>query len=227
MASYLRAFFPAVLLVFGTGTTHAATFYAGVKAGLGMSGFWGADAGDSASMTGSLRAGFCGGAVGTALLSDNIGVQAEVLYAQKGKTAKGGSSAVAIIEEWKSDYLEVPLLCRLGFPLKDSRVLIYAGPSLSYLLASNYRVATQSTVWGNTANTTDVKSGSNVFDVGLAGGGGMEFDIPTGEVIFDVRFTPGFVTTCRETDLGTQTNVGRRDVKNYLITFMIGYAFKF
>lgn len=211
----------AALALCGATPLHAADFYAGVKGGLGLAGSWGADAGDSASMTGTLRAGFCGGAMGAVLFTENIGVQAEVLYAQKGKTGSGGIAGTSVQEDWKSDYVEVPVMCRLSYPLKTSRVLGYAGPSFSYLLSSSYTKSTQSDVSGNSTAVTDTKESTSAFDIGLALGGGMEFDIRTGEIIFDLRFTPGFITTDGRT-------TGRQlDIKNYLITFLIGYGFKF
>jgi Outer membrane protein beta-barrel domain len=205
-----------VLILFGVAPSHAVDFYAGVKGGLGLAGFWGAAARDSATMTGSLRAGFCGGAVGAALFTGNVGVQAEVLYAQKGKTESGDYSTLAVQEEWKADYLEVPVLCRLSFPLKASRILVYAGPSFSYLLSSSYTLTTQTDVLDKKTTVIDRKDSTNSFDAGPAAGGGMEFDIPAGEIIFDLRFTGGLIAADRQLDR-----------KNYLITFMIGYAFKF
>ncbi|HMD68879.1 MAG TPA: porin family protein [Chitinivibrionales bacterium] len=221
MITFCRLAMCAALIAFAPLPSHSADFYAGVKGGLGLAGLWGADAGDTASMTGSLRAGFCGGAMGAVLFTANIGVQAEVLYAQKGKTSSGDNAGTSFQEEWKSDYVEVPVVCRLSYPLKMSRVLGYAGPSFSYLLSSSYTKSTQSDVSGNSTAVTDTRESTSAFDVGLALGGGMEFDIRTGEIIFDLRFTPGFITT------DGRDNVRRLDTKNYLITFLIGYAFKF
>lgn len=55
---------------------------------------------------------------------------------------------------------------------------------------------------------------------------GMEFDIPTGEIIFDGRFAPGVIATDRETDQDGRNNVRQLDRKNYLASFMLGYAFR-
>jgi hypothetical protein len=206
----------AALMLCAAAPLHAVDFYAGVKGGLGLAGFWGAAGGDSASMTGSLRAGFCGGAMAAALFTDHVGVQVEMLYAQKGKTESGDFPTLAKQEEWKSDYLEIPVLCRFSIPLKSSRILMYAGPSFSYLLSSTYTLTTQTEASDKKATISDRKDSTNSFDAGPAAGGGMEFDIPTGEIIFDLRLTGGLVAADRQVDR-----------KNYVITFLIGYAFKF
>jgi Outer membrane protein beta-barrel domain len=200
----------------------ATDFYAGVKGGVGLSGFWGANAGDSAGFTDNVRAGFCGGLVGVAQLNENIGLQAELLYAQKGKSSSGDFATFATQNDWKSDYLEIPLLFRLCYPLKGSRVLVYAGPSLSFLLSSTLTVTRTDEGGQQTVSSENTWGTTSAFDAALAVGGGMEFEIPTGEIIFDVRFTPGFVTTDRETGQDKQL-----DIKNYLVSFMVGYAFKF
>jgi len=215
------------ILAFGVAHARAADFYAGVKGGLSLSDYWGATSVDSAGFAGTVAAGFCGGIVGVGQFTDNFGVQAEALFFQKGHASANNSSTTSIEEDRQADYLEIPLLCRLCLPLKAERALVYAGPSFSYLLFSTYTTTTQPNGGNQTVTVVDTRSSTSLLDIGLAVGGGMEFDIPTGEIIFDLRCTPGFLTTDRGNNAAGQSGAGQRDIKNLAISFMVGYAFKF
>jgi hypothetical protein len=198
----------------------AADFYAGIKGGLGLSGFWGAQAADSAGMSGTVRAGFCGGALVAAQFNDFVACQLEFLYAMKGKTSRGAYAAMSIEKQWDMDCLEIPLLAKLTYPAKNARPLVYIGPSFAFPLSSTYRVMKRHDDPGTPAldSTYNIKSGTSAFDVGLAIGCGMDFVIETGVIIFDLRCTPGFISWDRQAG---------QDKKNYCIAFMIGYAYKF
>jgi hypothetical protein len=216
-----------MILAVGFTSVFAADFYAGVKGGLALSDYWGATSVDTAGFTGTVAAGFCGGLVGVAQFTDNLGVQAEALFFQKGHASTGNSSTTSVEKDRQADYLEIPLLCRLCFPLKAERAVVYAGPSFSYLLLSTLTTTTQPSGGNQIATVVDTRPGTSLLDIGLAVGGGMEFDIPTGDIIFDVRFTPGFITTDRGNNAAGQSGAGQGDIKNLSVSFMIGYEFKF
>jgi opacity protein-like surface antigen len=216
-----------IILILGLVPVFAADFYAGVKGGLALSDYWGATSVDSAGFTGTVAAGFCGGIVGVGQFTDNLGVQVETLFFQKGHAGANNSSTTNIEKDRQADYLEIPLLCRLCFPLKAERALVYAGPSFSYLLLSTSTTTTQSGGGDKTVTVVDTKASTSLTDIGIAVGGGMEFDIPTGEIIFDVRCTPGFITTDRGNKQTGQSGAGQGDIKNLAVSFMVGYAFKF
>jgi hypothetical protein len=202
----------------------AADFYAGIKGGLGLSGFWGAQAADSAGMTGTVRAGFCGGALVAAQFNDFTACQLEFLYAMKGKASRGAYATMSIEKQWNMDCLEIPLLAKFTYPAKNARPLVYIGPSFAFPLLSTYRVITHTDAPGtptgfiSSDSTYNIKSSTSAFDIGLAVGFGMDFVIETGVIIFDLRCTPGFISWDRQAG---------QDKKNYCIAFMIGYAYKF
>jgi hypothetical protein len=205
-------------------STPAADFYAGIKGGLGLSGFWGSQAADSAGMSGTVRAGFCGGALVTAQVNDFVACQLEFLYAMKGKTSRGAYPTMSIEKQWNMDCLEIPLLVKFTYPGKNARPLVYIGPSFAFPFTSTYRVKTRTDAptapngFISSDSTYDIKNNTGSFDAGLAIGCGMDFVIETGVIIFDLRFTPGFFSW--------NTQAGQ-DIKNYCIAFMIGYAYKF
>jgi hypothetical protein len=202
----------------------ATDFYAGVKAGIGLSSLWGNNSTDSSGMSATLLPGFCGGVSAALHFSEYIGGQIEVLYFIKGKTSGGDYPALSLEKQWKTDYLEIPLLLKAYYPIKNALPLIYIGPSFAFTLSSKYRVMTQKDDPKNrdgfisTDTTYDIRDKTSLFDAGLAVGGGMEFSIETGAIIFDVRYTPGFIS--REKNAGL-------DIKNYMLSFMVGYVYKF
>jgi hypothetical protein len=221
----LRLFFVCAILCGAVpGSAAAADFYTGIKGGLGLSGFWDAQAADSAGMTGTVRAGFCGGALVTAQFNEVVACQLEFLYAMKGNISRGTYAAMSVQKQWNMDYLEIPLLAKFSWPGKNARPLVYAGPSFALPLLSTYRLATQrddpGTPGGLTSwdSTYTIKNTASAFDLGLAIGCGMDFVIETGIIIFDLRYTPGFISWDRQAG---------QDKKNYCIAFMIGYAYKF
>jgi hypothetical protein len=216
MAAILYGAFPA--------SAPAVDFYAGVKGGLGLNGFWGAQAADSAGMTGTVRAGFCGGGLASAQFTDFAACQVEFLYAMKGKVSRGSFGTTAIEKQWNMDCLEIPVLAKFILPGKSARPLLYIGPSLGFPFTSTCRVKTRTSApaapngFISSDTTYDLKNNTGGFDAGLAIGFGMDFAIETGVIVFDLRCTPGFVSW--------DTRAGR-DIKNYCIAFMVGYAYKF
>ncbi len=214
---YVRFIVVTIFLAAELAPAAAVDFYVGVKGGLGLSDFWGAQAADSAGFTGSGRAGFCGGAMAAAQFNDFTGCQIELLYESKGKNSAG----LDMSKEWSSAYLDIPLTFKLCYPLRQARALVYAGPSLSLLLSSSFTVTNTDYV-GDQASTVNTFGRTTPWDLGLCAGGGMEFDITTGEIVFDLRFTPGFIDTQRDKGLNGKQN----DVKNVLVSFMVGYGYK-
>ncbi|HUI93380.1 MAG TPA: porin family protein [Chitinivibrionales bacterium] len=202
----------------------AVDFYAGVKGGLGLSGFWGAQAADSAGMSATVLAGFCGGAAAWAQFNDFFAGQLEFLYAMKGNSSRGASGATTVEKQWNMDCLEIPLLAKFTYPGKNARPLLYIGPSFGFPFTSKYRVKTTTEApaapngYVSTDTTFDLKSNTSALDVGIAVGFGMDFVIEYGIIIFDLRATPGFISWDTRLD---------HDIKNYSIVFMIGYAYKF
>jgi hypothetical protein len=75
------------------------------------------------------RTGFVGGLFVVVPASDRLGFQGEVLFSQKGASEDGGAGDLAL------DYLEVPLLLRVGTasPLETS-FHAFAGPSIGLRL---------------------------------------------------------------------------------------------
>jgi len=104
----------------------------------------------------------------TAMLSEHIGVQPELLYSGQG--AKSGS------EKWKLSYVSIPVLFRYNV---NSLLSFHAGPQFGVLLSAKDKIG---------SNTVDIKDNFKSSDVSLALGVGI--DLPM-KLNFTGRFVKG------------------------------------
>jgi hypothetical protein len=124
------------------------------------------------------RTGFVGGLFVVVPASDRLGFQGEVLFSQKGASEDGGAGDLAL------DYLEVPLLLRVGTasPLETS-FHAFAGPSIGLRLRAR---VTAETFDGETEDE-DIADDVKGFDFGVVAGAGVNF----GRFTLDGRYTWG------------------------------------
>ena len=189
-------------------------FQIGAEGGVAISNFVGSDANDSKNRTGAY-----GGL--TFILQKNesaVGFQTGALWVQKGTKFDDDEFAGSI----NLDYLEVPLLLRIGVPISAgfSPTLLVGGS-----LAWRIRCRVEANVAGIDASTDcngnnqfDIDPGIRRFDGGLSAG--VEFPITMGgRYIFvpSVRYTRG-LTSLSDAD-GT-------DIKNSSIQIGLGIRFR-
>jgi Outer membrane protein beta-barrel domain len=124
------------------------------------------------------RTGFVGGLFVVVPASDRLGFQGEVLFSQKGASEDGGAGDLAL------DYLEVPLLLRVGTasPLETS-FHAFAGPSIGLRLRARVTAETFDSETEDEDIADDVKG----FDFGVVAGAGVNF----GRFTLDGRYTWG------------------------------------
>lgn len=202
----------------------------GLKGGIGLSGYWGKDAADSAGMTATMRSGVCAGAMLTLNFNEYIAGQVEFLYSMKGKSAIGDYASYSKAIAVKTDYFEMPLLFRFGYPVGEiSRLILCAGPVLSLLVSSkkDSTVMYQPSQTVKTDVTVDLKSRTSPFDFGITAGGGMAVKGGPGEVLFEVRYTLGMLTKEKLSEEDKRADVRRPDIKNSYISFLLGYSIAF
>jgi hypothetical protein len=131
-----------------------------------------------------------------------VGLQVEGLYSMKG--AKLDFQGIASTIEL--DYLEAPVLARIGFARK---YYVAAGPSMAFAMRAKARSS-----YGGAAEEIDVLDQVKRFDFGVAMGGGVEF----GSIVIDGRYTLGLTDIDKDTSDGTQT-------KNRTISLTAGFKF--
>lgn len=211
-----------------------AEYSAGFKIGKSASGFWGKD--DLGYATSSKcivdNTGFLQFSMRSKI---GLGFQVEAGYARKGKHIEIMTDALvdsaktpAIVhnlwqEEYKLEYLEIPLLMQWAPPLRlPLKCFVYAGPQLDFLYTAKKTIFDNETmVW------LDISDETPRLDIGIAAGGGCAIPFCHGAILIDARWTSGFLTTAKPGRLEKQVNQNskRYDRKNYAVNFMVGYVY--
>jgi len=175
------------------------------------------------------RQGFTGGLAASLFTVGPVSVGPEIHYVQKGT----GSillepEAGAAFDEFGLDYLEVPVIVRLAFPLPvgDGRVRGYAegGPAFAWRV----NCAIVPTAEGSAAlndecafdSLDDVESVVDSADQGAILGGGLIFEIQSlgSAISLDGRMARG---------LSRLGGSGDLDARNRAFTLTLGYDFSF
>jgi len=168
----------------------APPFQLGLEAGANFANLIGSDV-SSITTDNANRLGFIGGGYLCLNLAPSFAIRPEVLYEQKGVAVSGTSTSDEL------DYIEVPVLLKvgLGTPIINPSILI--GPSFAWNTLAK-------------ASNGSTISGINSSDVGLVGG--VELDIDKFNV--SGRYELGLDNI--------QKNV---NVQNGTFTFLAGFSF--
>ena len=199
--------------------------YLGVKGGLAMADLYGDDA-DFLEI--DMKAGFTGGAMAHFHFNQMWSIQPELLYVMKGGKSEDISGDIEFDDgqtitnfegdlTWKLNYLEIPVLARLGIP-NESKIdpFFYAGPAVSLLLSAD--ASFEGTADGSAVDEeVDIKDILKSVDFGLIFGGGVGIEAGRGEVILDARYNLGLSSIDDSPD--------DADIKNGVISVFVGYQF--
>ena len=132
-----------------------------------------------------------------------FGLQAEGLYSMKGgRTTIAGSASTLEL-----DYLEVPVLLRVRFGSSQRHFFVLGGPAVGFRMR-----AKGVTEFSGSTEAIDLADQVKEFDVGIAGGGGMEM----GRLVLDGRYTFGLTDV--DKDAGSRT-------KNRVLSVTAGFRF--
>ncbi len=168
----------------------AQTFNLGLEAGANFSNFIGSDVANVGNDLSS-KLGFVGGGYLSLNFGNSFAIRPEVLYEQKGTAITGTTTSDEL------DYIEVPVLLKLGLGTPMFNPSILLGPSFSWnLLAKDAQ--------------GDTISNINSSDIGVVGG--VEIDIDK------------FLVSGRY-ELGLQNIQQNTKVQNGTITLLVGYSF--
>jgi hypothetical protein len=155
-----------------------------------------------------LRFGFCGGGFMTVNLSDHVAFEAEVLLSQKGsKEGPTWGGEPTYKYSLKTSYLEFPLLIKFMIPLQRKRsfsLLAITGPAVGIKLSGILKRDSETLAFDG-LKSTDL---GWVIGFGMYGAGAS----------WDFRYTMGLTKMIEQ-------NGATLDVKNGVISLMIGYAF--
>lgn len=189
----------ALIVVLACAAPAPAQIAYGVKAGVNFADV-AIDPDEGASSSG--RLGALAGMFATIPIAWGLTLQPEAIY-----TIKGASFEVEGFEtNYIVDYVEVPVLARFRV-LKSAYVL--AGPSMAFRVRARNRIA-----FGGSTEEIDLDNDVETFDVGIAGGIGMD----VGRWLVDARYTHGL----SDTDKDRSDDV---KIRNRVLSFSAGFRF--
>ena len=172
------------------------------------------------------KTGFTGGVFLNYALNENFSLQPELLFTQKGF----GSALLDETDLFELDltvsldYFEIPVLAKYAFSAgKKFRPALFAGPSFAYCSGSTLTFSS----W-ILSGDIDFSSVTHVTDFGMVLGGGFDYALEKGTIVFDARFTCGFTNVIVIGDFeinGSTETIDEDDFKNYGLSFMLGYVF--
>ncbi len=167
-----------------------------------------------------MKAGFDGGAFFNVKFNPKLSIQTEILYAQKGTkfSLLGGEI------KWKLDYIEIPILVKQRVSTAGNvKPVFFAGPAIA-ILTSAKRISSSA----GTDEEEDIKEEFESTDIGLAVGAGIDWLMGTsGILVMDLRFTVSLTNnSAAESASSVGFYVGDQSLRNWNITFMVGYGFQ-
>lgn len=200
----------ALAVTLGLPRPAAADVQFGLKVGGNLANLTGADA-DAITDTLKTKVGFVGGVFLALNLGKAVTVQSEILY-----TMKGASYEFVDLDETYSgklygDYIEIPLLLKIKFPLGGVQPFVFAGPSVGFKLGEKI------TMEGETIELPEGESFFENNDYGAIFGAGLGLGR---KLHLDVRYSLGLqkVIAMAEGDEAL-------DVKSGVWAATLGFAF--
>jgi len=187
-------------------TAYAQGITGGLKAGMNNANLHGDDVEGFGYES---KMGFCAGGFISFKVANIVAIQPEVLYTQKG--AKWEIVGMTWKDTYNLNYLEIPVLLKVIMPIQGMiKPHLFVGPYFAYNLTAKTK-----TEHNGYSEEIDVDEEVKDSDFGAVFGGGIDFGLPAGKIVFDARYSLGLTTIDEE----------GFDVKNNVFSFMLGYAF--
>jgi hypothetical protein len=191
----------------------------GFRGGLNLSSFVG---GDADQMEG--KQGLKAGGAFTLFRLGPVSLTPEVFYAQKGARQRNNVSGAPVAYDFSLEYLEVPILAKIGIPLPGVRALrpyLAAGPAYGWKLSCEVDVdggaqaPDCAEVLGSTFSSAS--GAMRTADRGIVVSSGLDFNVlGLGLVNLDARLVRGL----------DRLNEGAGpDIRNQSFSLMLGYSF--
>jgi hypothetical protein len=192
-----------VVLAFVVSPLSARDIMVGVKGGGIFANLSGGDV-----FNNSITDGGTGGVFMRHPLTRIIAVQPEALFVTKGAKYE----AAGIKAEQKVNYIEIPLLVRATLP-NESRIRpsIFAGPAIG-MLRTNKII---------NGGNIDITNATRSADISVVAGAGIEYLVGRGCALIEGRYDMGLTSIMKKSG-GEQ-----KDVKNRVISIMVGYGVQF
>ena len=193
---------------------------AGAKAGFNLSNLTGTPAYWESYK--DYKTGFTGGLVLLYEFNDQLAIQPELLYSQRGVQSNLYEGFILVDVTASFNYVELPILLRYQVPLKGKfKPYVFAGPSISYSLSSELELSASIL-----SASVDIGNLTHVSDFGLVAGGGFGYEVGSGVLTLDARVYYGFTNVLLTGDFeinGSIHTIEEDDFKTYSFVFMLGY----
>ncbi|MGA2533804.1 MAG: porin family protein [Candidatus Aminicenantales bacterium] len=137
-------------------------------------------------------------------------IQPEVLYVRQG----GRMEALPDWDEYRLDYIQVPVLLKIHVIPGPISPMIYGGPYGAYRLSAKG----VSFFDGELEPAVDIKNRIKSTDYGLVFGGGIDFRLPVIKLSAEVRYNLGLANIAKGLDPGMS-------VKNKSLMVLVGIGF--
>lgn len=202
----LKTILLAALLALSTISVYSQpTLSLGLEGGLNL-----ANVSITPSQTSNSRTGLIIGGVLDIGISRNIGVTTGLRYSMKGFQVTNGG--VTFTD--KLNYLEVPALLKVKFPLTEIKPYLVGGPVLGIRVSASEEQSN-----GTQTADVDASSAYESIDFGLLFGGGLDFNVANKTDLFiQAGYAFGLSNIWKQTTTAT--------VKNYGIQITGGVKFK-
>lgn len=200
----------ALAVTLGLTRPAAADVQFGLKVGGNLANLTGADA-DAITDTLKTKVGFVGGVFLALNLGKTVTVQSEILYTMKGATYEYVELDETYSGKLYGDYIEIPLLLKVKFPLPGIQPFIFAGPSVGFKLSEKI------TMEGETIELPEGESFFENNDYGAIFGAGLGLGR---KLHLDVRYSLGLKKV-----IAMAEGEEALDVKSGVWAATLGFAF--
>lgn len=154
-------------------------------------------------------------------LSDQFGLQPEVLYSIKGLDAQENDQGQEVSSRYQVSYLEIPLLLTYRLPLKGRvKPGLVFGPYIGIAqtvkeVHSGFGISEERDLGENLKNT----------DIGLILGGNIRYELGTVRIILSARYSIGLRNLSKNIQEIAYDFQEDDTIKNRAFTLMIGLTF--
>jgi hypothetical protein len=196
----------AATMLFAASPLFAEGMMFGIKGGLNIANLTGDDVEGVSS-----KMGLVGGVSLSYNMTEIFAIQPELLYTMKGAKSDEDEGEVT----WKINYIEIPVLFKVNLPTEGNiDPSLYAGPGFGILLSSKVSNGTE----------VDLKDDTAGLDIGIIAGAGLAYQMEGGALTLEFRYEVGMISIAKNE---IEETGDKPDVKNSVISLMVGYAFAF
>ena len=126
-------------------------------------------------------------------LSKYFTLRLEPMYLQKGVKFETDEAPGGVDYEFKSAYLEIPLMITYTFVIQKIRPYLIAGPTIGFCLSAKKDIS-----WDSEHRDVDIKEGTESIDFGLGLGAGLNVPIGSNSIFLEARYVFGLTNVNEE-----------------------------